>query len=250
MSDIDVGLRHRALFSLLNRYPHISFRCGNYYCFHTNTISNTRITHPHNCTPLPSPELFITSLQVIEPESEHTPNIQQQIQQNLLPPGESIQQIFDEINKYFRVSQDHQEIIDSSNINLFPEQRFFRCCLCLEDCSHDKLFQGCIKRCWRDQFVSNSNENNNTNNNDVQNIDSKLVCKECMLAFIGNRVDSTPYSIPQFKCLNCNERIPTNYWMECLRYPEDINSNSGEQGDKKQVQHNENLKKTIKKCKF
>ena len=71
-----------------------------------------------------------------------------------------------------------------------------------------------------------------------------------MLDFVESRVTSAPYSLPQIKCINCNMRIPTKYWMEYLKYPSKSHQKLDPDSENtKWNTQNEEVSQLIRKCK-
>lgn len=229
LSKFDFGLKCQTLFSLLNKYPHLSFRCGHYYCFHDGTLSKSRISH--ECHPI--------QLSTQSPHQSENKLELNQINdiQNVNLEGESILEVLSDIKKYFEVDPTR---IENEKNNYFKTETF-NCCFCLEECLYERLFQGC--------YQMNCYENT-----------SKNVCKECMLSYIENRILSAPYSLPQIKCIGCNTRIPTIYWSTLLQYQiiqpksnslelESELQNSNTPDDNK-LNHNQRVNRILNKCKL
>lgn len=199
LSFIDRGMRYRVAYSLLERYPKITLRCGRYYCFRCKLFSQERSLHPCVATSSSILQSAITTTSVSETDLPPVPG----------PPPQAIRDIFADILRSFSPPQ-------CSPLPL--KQCAFTCCLCLEEHEALSFFDGCSKP----QCTSESN--------------LKPVCKECMLSYVKNRIDSSPYSLSQIKCLNCSSRIPTAHWSAALK------------SDTNKI-HNDRLSTVIQKCK-
>lgn len=195
---IDRGMRYRVAYSLLERYPNITFRCGRYFCFRCKLLTQARSVH--QCAMSVSP---LSSFIVRAPESLLDSPLPQH-------PTESISDICSDILRAF------SPLTKNSSPQL--KSCAFSCCLCLEECEAPSLFDGC------------------SNSECLNSLNVKYVCKECMLAFVKNRIESSPYSLPKIKCLNCSTRIPTAHWTTALH-------------SETNAQHNEILRTIIQKCK-
>jgi hypothetical protein len=197
---------YRVTLALLKRYPKITFRCGHFFCFQCKFLTPQR--SPHHCAVSSDGTLLHSPLQLKRSPIEHLPP----------SPTESIQQIFHDI-----IFQSTPRAPLKKRM-IFP----FTCCLCLEECGPQQLFEGCS----RSQCHASEQSHDTQRDRDV--------CKGCMLAYTKNRIESSPFSLPQIKCLNCSHRIPTAHWKSALVY-----ENKNQQG----CQHNETLQAVINKCK-